>query len=149
MLLAMGNFTDPAWWSDLWQRILRNEIQALLPLLAIATTASVAFDWAGLLLSVLYVGVWTVLKGMAFNTFNYTPTGAAETAWRIASAVAASLVANVPEHFWGYDHWDRVGYGAAGAVLSCLLMLYGTPPTTGAASASSRVLGQSGRTRAV
>jgi hypothetical protein len=132
--MGMGN---PIWWRDLGERVLRNEIQALLPLLAVVSTAGAGIDWMNLALSALYVAVWTVVKGLAFSTFSYTPTGWSATAWRVGSAVAASLVANVPERFWGYDHWDRVGYSAIGAVISCLFMLYGTPPTEGAASASS------------
>ena len=55
--------------------------------------------------------------------------------------VAASLIANVPEQFWGYNHWDRVAYAAVGAALTSLLMLYGTPPTQGATSDNSSIHG--------
>lgn len=125
------------WFRDLFERVLRNEIQVLLPLLAVVSTSGPGLDWQNLALSALYVAVWTVVKGLAFMSFDYIPTGWSATAWRVVSAVAASLIANVPERFWGYDHWDHVGYSAIGAVVSCLLMLYGTPPTEGAASAGS------------
>lgn len=145
----MGDFTDLTWYRELGERVLRNEIQALIPLLAVLSATHSGFDLVGLGLSVLYVAVWTTVKAVAFSTFNLHPTGWRETLWRIASAVASSLVANVPEKFWGYDHWDRVGYAAAGAVLTCLLMLYGTPPTQGANSESSVVLGKQGDTPGV
>jgi len=129
------------WIRDLVERILRNLIQALIPLLTVLAVSGAKTGWRDLALSALYVFAWTIVKALALAPFEDNITGWLASALRIASAVAASLIANVPEQFWGYNHWDRVAYAAVGAALTSLLMLYGTPPTQGATSDNSSIHG--------
>jgi hypothetical protein len=131
----------PAWWKDFAERALRNEVQALLPLLAVAVTAGATTNWTTLAASAGYVAVWTLIKQTAFLTFDVRPEGWVDVLARVASAVAASVLASVPEHFWNYDHWDRAAISVVGAAATSLLMIYGMPPTQGVKSADDIVHG--------
>jgi hypothetical protein len=118
----MANINDSAWWADLGERLVNNEVQALAPLFAALATAGAGFNWTSVALAALYVAVWTFIKNVAGLQAREDASTWLKYTDRIGSAVAASVLTTLPYDFWGYDHWDRVGYAALGAAVSALVM---------------------------
>lgn len=116
-------------WRDLVERVVRNLLQTLTPLLA-----STPLDWWGVGRAALTVVVWTVAK---WATGWVTPPDAPwwrQLVERIGSAVAASLLVTIPASWTGDPYaleWSTIAANAAAAALLALLMLYATPPTGG------------------
>lgn len=118
-------------WRDLLERAIRNEVQAVMPVLVAAAGSGAEIHFVTVAMSVLVVLMWTTAK--FFLEWTTTP---AAPLWlrlldRVGSAVAAALIAMIPASWDGTlsaVDWPAVGRAVFAAAAISLIMFYWAPP---------------------
>jgi hypothetical protein len=121
-------------WRDVAERVVRNLLQTLTPILAVMVSDGSVPDVAAVALACVTVVAYTVLKNVAGVS-----AGADSALWvqlvdRAASAAAATLIAFVPEALmtswasWASVDWTAAALAAGASAALAVVSFFYTPP---------------------
>lgn len=124
---------------DLAERVVRNVIQGMTPVLVATASSGEGLDWSTLALSTVFVTAMTALKFFADWTASADSALWLQMIDRAGSAAAAAVLAAVPlqeppldwlgwADFWAALDWPTIGWSALASAMLALIMFYGTPP---------------------
>lgn len=128
-----------SFWRDILERTWRNVLQTAAPIIAVMASSGQPFDPGKAFVAIAAVIFYTIVKGVAGITVDVTAPLWAQLADRAGSAVAATLLAFLPEtamHSWsdwaGVD-WAVVGWAALGSAVLAVVTYWTNPPSFGRA----------------
>jgi hypothetical protein len=121
-------------WRDLLERIIRNVLQTALPIVSAVAATGKGVDLAMTAVALGAVVVFTFLKGVAGVVVPADAPLSVQLLDRAGSAVAATLLAFLPEAAlhswadWASVDWKAVALAAGGSAVAALVSFYGAPP---------------------
>jgi hypothetical protein len=124
-----------SFWRDVAERTWRNVLQVLAPVIAVMAASGQPVDPAQLALSAGTVALYTVLKALAGVTAGADTSVGAQLLDRAGSAVAATLLAFLPEAAmtsiasWAAVDWAAVGWAALASAVLAIVTYVTDPPT--------------------
>jgi len=123
------DLSSSAWWRDLGERVVRNVVQTMGPVIGAMLMSGAKVDAVSVAWATGAVILFTVLKTMI--GLKAGPDAAWYVVWadRLGSAAAAALLALLPADLLQVNDWRGLLLAAGGSVISSLVMLYATPPT--------------------
>lgn len=126
-----GDLADYSFARDLFERVIRQVLQVVGPVLAVVASTGKGFDVAPVALAVALAALTTILKAV-FDV--KVPEGAPE--WRIlldraGSAVAGTLLGLLPADALDLVNvdWQKALIAAAAAAGLAIVSYYGAPPS--------------------
>lgn len=121
-------------WRDLLERIIRNVLQTALPIVSAVAATGKGVDFGMVSVALVAVVVFTLLKGVAGVVVPADAPLGVQLLDRAGSAVAATLLAFLPEAAlhswsdWAAVDWKAVALAAGGSAIAALVSFYGAPP---------------------
>jgi hypothetical protein len=120
------------WWRDVLARAVRNALQVVLPVLALAsTTGTIAgVDWRATLDLVASAAVVSLVKAMLGMTADDTAPVACRALERAVPAAAAVLLGFVTAPAWSMfcADWAGIGVATLSAALAAVVHMVIDPP---------------------
>lgn len=127
----VGDFADYSYARDVAERMVRQSLQVLGPVLAVVAASGQGFDWKPVALSVALAALWTLIK--AYMNIK-APEGA--PLWRVlldrvGSAALGTLAGLLPAGAFGLlsADWQAIGIACLGAAGLALISYFYAPPS--------------------